>query len=150
MVWLSVLNKRYSYSKHLVTCKVSYDISDIDQNVSMHISYRSNWPMCSPNDQFVMSIVEICLSGLLNRHNGNCPVDKTSICIKLVWRWPYKVGEFYDMVGIFQNTQNRCSIAHLLWWDMMCLLWVHSLSYVCVSFFSLLLYGTTLWGLIEA
>ena len=29
--------------------KISYDISDIDQNVSIHISYRSIWPIRSPN-----------------------------------------------------------------------------------------------------
>ena len=42
--------KAYMYTcfSNTVTCKVSYDILDIDQNVSVHISHRSNWPICSP------------------------------------------------------------------------------------------------------
>ena len=35
--------------------KISYDISDIDQNVSIHISYRSIWPIRSPTNDVRLS-----------------------------------------------------------------------------------------------
>ena len=79
-------------------------------------------------------LIEIHTSSFKKLHLKMSSGKRRPFCLSLnVLRWPYTVVEVYNMIGISEIlTMDACSITHLWGEDVLCVLWVCRMSYICI------------------